>query len=58
MGEGILGNMWVCMGPSILEHSVGLKIAGTGATEWQAPESKIYVIGKIRGINNGDVGIL
>ena len=58
MGQGILGNMRVCPGPSISEPDTCLHLSGVGAMEWKAQENKTYASGRIRGINTGDAGSL
>ena len=58
MGQGILGNMRVCPGLSLPEPGACLQLAGAGATEWQAPVSKMYASGRSGGIKTGDVGSL
>ena len=54
MIQVILGNMWVCLVPSLPEPGVGLQLPGVGSTEWKAPESKIYSIRLSGVIKNGD----
>ena len=58
MVQVILGNMWICLGPSLPEPGVLLQISSMGDTEWKARASKMYARGHIRGINNGDAGSL
>ena len=49
--------MWVCPGLSLPKHGAFLQLTGVGATEWQAPESKMYACGRSRGIKNGGAGV-
>ena len=50
--------MWVFPVPSLPEPGTGLQVSCAGAIEWQAPSSKKYTIGQIKGINTGEAGSL
>ena len=53
MEQVIIGNMRVCPVSSLPDPGTGLQLAGSGSTEWQAPDIKTYAIGQIGGINTG-----
>ena len=53
MGQGIIGNMWVCPGLSLLEPGVGIQLS-----EGKALTDKKDASRWSRGINIRDTGIL
>ena len=53
MGQGLLTNMRVYMGPSLPERGVFLQLSGAGFMEWQSLVSKMYDSGWSRCINTG-----
>ena len=58
MGQGIIGNMRVCTGPSLPEPGAGLKIAVEWDAEWQDLAIKTHTRVWIGGINTGYAGSL
>ena len=53
MEQVILGNKQVCFVSSLPDPGIGLQLACSGSTDWQALDINTYAIGQIGGINTG-----
>ena len=58
MGQGIIGNMWVCPVIYIPVSGTGLQIYIVGVTKWQALAGKTDASGHIEGVKTQNAGFL
>ena len=58
MGQGIIGNMWVCLVIYIPVPGKGLQISIVGVTKWQALAGNMDASGHSEGVKTQNAGFL